>query len=457
MGEERFASGLSQTSSLNSHSKTERGEKDMGPFMELRIDRLLAALRERPEEILAAIDADPLLVKREAHGLVLANATKGLFTPQAEYQLFAKGIVYRRDPYRLVSLPLLKIYNLGERNVTVADIAELVHENARVHFLRKFDGSMIQRFQHEGRVHFTTRGILEGVALSPATDEDGLPQAKGFDYLAAARNIAKDKYPKLLEAIPAGDELTLILELLHPDARVITDYRGRKDLILLAAFDHRRHAYLTVSKLNEFAATHGLTVTDVLTPAGTTLAERIDALIAALVGSDEEGTVLVLEHGDEVIYRVKVKSPDYLKLLRLMLHCSYDATAAMLDSFAEVPNWETFEKYLKSLGTEKVPEEIVEQYRAHYDAFIAYLGDCERLRAWAQSHFETMKAELPSGDIRAVRKVFAERAKRQPHAPLLFSALDGRLSVKRIREHVSTPIDVSDALARVRSAAGNGS
>src|SRR5262249_41110829 len=106
-------------------------------IMELRIDRLLAQLRDEPAAILPAIDADPLLVKREAGGLVLANAGKQLFPPQAEHQLYAKGIVYRRDPYRLVSLPLLKIYNLGERNVTAHDLTALAGEGARLHFLRK--------------------------------------------------------------------------------------------------------------------------------------------------------------------------------------------------------------------------------------------------------------------------------------------------------------------------------
>src|SRR5713101_6716512 len=93
--------------------------------MELRLDRLLADLRDRPTDVLAAIDADPLLLKRESGGLVLANASQLLFTPQSQHQLYAKGIVYRRDPYRLVSLPLVKIYNMGERNVTVADLTAL--------------------------------------------------------------------------------------------------------------------------------------------------------------------------------------------------------------------------------------------------------------------------------------------------------------------------------------------
>src|SRR5215203_6033259 len=106
--------------------------------MELRLDRLLAELRERPESILAAIDTDPMLLKRTSGDLVLANASQALYTPVAQHQLYAKGIVYLRNPYRLVSLPLVKIYNVGERDVTVADLARLTDEpGVRLRFLRK--------------------------------------------------------------------------------------------------------------------------------------------------------------------------------------------------------------------------------------------------------------------------------------------------------------------------------
>src|SRR5947208_1668844 len=83
--------------------------------MNLRLDHLLEELRTRGAEILRAIDADPLLLKRQSGPLVLANAGPLLFTPQHPHQLYAKGIVYRRDPFEVVSLPLVKIYNLGER------------------------------------------------------------------------------------------------------------------------------------------------------------------------------------------------------------------------------------------------------------------------------------------------------------------------------------------------------
>src|SRR5689334_11947908 len=210
--------------------------------MELCLDRLLADLRRRTETILEAIDRDPLLVRRESGGLVLANAGQLLYTPQEEHQLFAKGIVYRRAPYRLVSLPLVKIYNVGEREVTVADLARLGAEpGTRLRFLRKIDGALVQAFRADGRAWFTTRGMIEGSKLR-AGPETGEARA-AFDYLGTVRRLAARRYPRLLEDEALLDGRTLVFELIHPQAQQVTNYGDREDLVLLACFDLRRFAY----------------------------------------------------------------------------------------------------------------------------------------------------------------------------------------------------------------------
>src|SRR5262245_33289230 len=105
--------------------------------MELRLDRLLFELRQHPAAILAAIDSDPMLIKRASGDLVLANASQALYTPVEQHQLYAKGIVYRRDPYRLVSLPLVKIYNVGERGMSAVELSGIAAEpEVRLRFLR---------------------------------------------------------------------------------------------------------------------------------------------------------------------------------------------------------------------------------------------------------------------------------------------------------------------------------
>jgi hypothetical protein len=426
--------------------------------MNLRLDHLLEELRSRDRDILAAIDADPLLVKRQVGALVLANAGPLLFTPTAPHQLFAKGLVYRREPFELVSLPLVKIYNLGERDVSVADLAGLAAEGpSRLHFLRKLDGTLVQRFQHEGRVYFTTRGMIEGAGAAGMQDEDAPESAKGFDFLGTARRLASRLYPALCEPRPEFEGLTLVFEFLHPETRVITNYGDRQDLVLLACFDRHEWRYRTYAELQELAAAHRLAVVDEFAPAGQTLAEQIDSLLATIAGTDQEGTVITIEHAHRVVYRVKVKSPDYLRVLKLVVTCTYARTVEMIAAHPEWTGWADCEAHLRAQGREQVPEEVLGFYREHYDAYTAYLADCDRLRAWAAEVAARLLAEAKAeaGDPaapRLLRKCFAARAVKLPLKALLFAAFDGRLTIAAVREVVRTPDEAKEAVGMLESA-----
>lgn len=419
--------------------------------MELRIDRLLSKLRGNAAAILDAIDRDPMLLKRPSGPLVLANASQALYTPQQEHQLFAKGIVYRRDPYRLVSLPLVKIYNLGERDVTVADLANLTAEpNVRLRYLRKIDGSLIQVFHHEGRIWFTTRGAIEGASSRPGRDNG--EDTSDFDYLGTARRLAAERYPRLLEDARWLDGRTLIFELIHPLAKKVTDYGERSDLILLGCFDMRRLSYSTYPEVVALAAEHGLTVVDALSPRGETLVEQIDDLLASLAGTDQEGYVLQFEDAREVIYRVKVKSPDYLRLMRALAECTYENLVAFMDENLRLKSWTDVEAFLRARGREAVPEEVLPFYRPHYERFAAYLADCERLCQWAMQTHDELDRQLggrQNQDAAAYRKSFAALATRYRPAALLFAALDGRLDRQRLRRLIRDPKQARQILSEL--------
>lgn len=421
--------------------------------MNLRLDHLLDELRANGVEILRAIDTDPLLVKRQSGSLILANAGPMLFTPQHPHQLYAKGIVYRREPFELVSLPLVKIYNLGERAVSIADLAGIVAEpgNARMHFLRKLDGTLLQRFQHDGRVYFTTRGMIEGGPCYGSFDEDAPARAANFDFLGTARTIAQAKYPALIEARPEFENVTLVFEFIHPETRVITNYGASEDLVLLACFDRADFRYRTYTELKTLAAAHGLAHVDEFSPPGHTLGEQIEGLLASIAGSDQEGTVITIEHGHRVVYRVKVKSPDYLRVLKLVVTCTYPRVVEMIDQHPEWRGWPDMESHLRSLGREQVPEEVLGFYREHFDTFTAYLADCERLRVWAMEVAARVRveaeAEVGTGNDRLLRKCFAARAVKLPHKGLVFAAFDGRLDVSAVRQTVRTPEEAKAAVA----------
>ncbi len=424
--------------------------------MNLRLDHLLEELRANTVEILRAIDTDPLLKKRQSGSLVLANASAALFTPQESHQLYAKGIVYRREPYELISLPLVKIYNLGEKAVSVADIAGIASApgNTRLHFLRKLDGTLLQRFQHNGRVYFTTRGMIEGGPSCDVQDEDAPASARNFDFLGAARRIAQAKYPALCEPRPEFENTTLVFEFIHPETRVITNYGDREDLVLLACFDRADFRYRTYAEVRELAHAHNFTHVDEFTPHGHTLGEQIESLLASIAGTDQEGTVITLEHGHRVVYRVKVKSPDYLRVLKLVVTCTYARTVEMLDANPQWQRWHDMESHLRSLGREQVPEEVLEFYREHYETHAGYLANCSRLRDWALAVAgdirKVAEAEAGTGNDRLLRKCFAARAVKSPLKALLFTAFDGALSLAAVREVCRNPEEAQDAVAKMQ-------
>jgi RNA ligase len=417
--------------------------------MRLRLDSLLADLLDRPETILGAVDADPMLIRRQSGDLVLANASKALYTPCEEHQLYAKGIVYRREPFRLVSLPLIKIYNAGEREVTVADLAAIASEpNVRLRFLRKMDGSLLQVFRDNGRVIFTTRGMIEGARWK--VDDDDEDRQPGFDYLAGAREMASRQHPQLLEDASILDGKTLLFELIHHAARKVTNYGDRADLTLIACFDHRRFAYVAYDELCQIAESSGLAVVESLSFAGD-LAAQIDALQSSLVGTDEEGAVLCFERGDEVIYRVKLKSPEYLQLMKLMAFCTYERTLEMIDQKGHIQTWENLRDLLQEQGRSRVPEEILGFYRAHWDRYQAYLADLARLRAWAEGRRDMLSeaVRIAGQPAHEFRKAFAARAIAEPSPALVFAALDGRLDAARLRKIVRSPEEAKEMLGKL--------
>lgn len=414
--------------------------------MNLRLDTLLARLRHDEAGLLAAIDADPLLLKKTSGDLVLANPSLELYTPQIEHQLFAKGIVYQRNPYRLVSLPLVKIYNLGEREVTVGDLAGILTEpGVRLHFLRKLDGSLIQTFAHDGRLWLTTRGTIEGMTRGPASI--------GFDFIGTGRKLLQRQAPELVAEPSKLQGRTLVFELLHPGDAHITRYGEREELVLIGAFDRRRMAYLGYGPLRELATELGLSIVDDFSPPGATLADQIEGLLMSLRGTDQEGSVLTFEAGGEVIYRVKVKTPDYLKLLRAMALCSYERAAEILEVEPNLTAWEQFETHLRGLGSEAIPEEVMPFYRPHFDRYRAFEAGCVELRDWAIGRLATVRAELDPALAQgtpAFRKAFAAAVIGRPGKTLLFAALDGKLDLAATRRMAGDLDGVGALLAEVQ-------
>lgn len=444
---------------------------DPDKAFDLRMDRLFVRLHEHPEEVLGQVHEDPKLLKRQPtegphQPLILANASKLLFSPEHVHQVYAKGLIYSRDPWRAVSVPYLKMYNYGERQ----DSFELANELAadpkvRVRFNEKLDGTMIQLFSTarlglgKPQVLVTTRGMMDGA--TPSDLASGM-----FDYLGHARAILQAQSPRVLDP-QAIAGLTLLWEFIHPEARIVTDYGERQELVLTGAVDFRDGPgrYIPRDELEQLAADLGAPIADEMKLPGDGLAERLDALREVLAGTDHEGAVLTFEGLDvlgrpAVLHRVKVKGADYLRLMRLFAYCTYDRTRDFLENNPELTSWAKFREFLMRQGSDEVPEEVLSTYRQHFEVWQKYRRVCVELVKVALSVYTgyTESAPRPSRDdapdeYRAWRKAFAAWAGGYGRLSwYFFSLADDRLNVELLHarfrgDHEAAQAALSDLQA----------
>lgn len=330
---------------------------------EFRINVLLNALREKTETLLTAIDTDPLLRRRERGDLVIANASKALFSPKQEHHLFAKGIVYRRNPYEVVSLPLLKVYNYGERaDVDTLTEEMLQDEDIYARLVFKDDGYMGQIFAYDGDVICTTRSVMEGTGT--VLEEE---------YTGLLRAIANMKYPCLLDPSFIGN-LSVICEVVHPSVDNITRYESERDIIVLAIFDRSQYRYWTNDEIREWCAAHGLRAVETLKES-VTLAEALDTVQD--MNEDKrlpEGAILLLEDDTGVVHRVKLKTESWVRAFGLRHQCTLKTVVTNCFEEPRFLEWKEFERFLKEEG--RAPEELLPRYQELHEEYSKWVRFC---------------------------------------------------------------------------------
>src|SRR4051812_47399400 len=108
--------------------------------------------------------------------------------------------------------PFGKFFNWGEREVIIPDESFVAYE--------KLDGSLgISYVDADGLPSIATRGSFTSYQAKRGTQ------------------ILRSKYAHTLDTILALGKVTLCFEILLPEYRIVVDYAGREDLVLLAAFD----------------------------------------------------------------------------------------------------------------------------------------------------------------------------------------------------------------------------
>lgn len=352
------------------------------------IPQILSDFRENEAGYIQRIIDDDNLVKREGPlGLTIANWSKGFYDVTAPHQLLAKGIVFN-DKLELVSLPLLKFYNLFEiRDKRYHQ--QLLTKGLRITAAKKYDGTMIQLFKYKGKYVFTTRGTFKS------------------EYTRAASTIALRKYKRSLARL--DDDKTYVFELIHPVSKNVVNYGDEQDLVLLAVYDRGYNQYYRTIELgfhhprtteyNEFQSFE-------------------DAVEWAKRNShDHEGYVLTLESKQQIVHRVKIKSDWYVEKFRMLYSINHKAVAKLY--WPDEPDWEAFRQL--------IPEEIEDTYQFYYDEYVDWV---KRLKSRVSDIYDKVDTSIE-------QKEFAMSHKGDEEFALIMNAYHGKLDIQDIAKRDS--------------------
>jgi RNA ligase len=213
------------------------------------------------------------------------------YTPKAQFDRhwtreteLSRGLMYDTRDGTVIGRPFPKFFNWGEREVVIPDEPFAAYE--------KLDGSLgISYVDADGLPSIATRGSF------------GSYQAK------RGTQVLRSTYAHTLDKILALREITLCFEIILPEYRIVVDYAGREDLVLLAAF--------------EIETGHEIDLDDPrLVDLGFPMARRYPAanleearaLVETPLFDNAEGVVVRFEGG----LRLKLKREEYQRLHRII-------------------------------------------------------------------------------------------------------------------------------------------
>jgi len=338
-------------------------------------------LRQLEEKKIISIQRHPTLP------LLIHN-----YTPMCQFQkawddlsLQCRGLITDLEG-NVVARPFRKFFNLSEHEghqVSGHEGFRLPAINWKQNFtaLKKYDGSLGILYLDGDRLRLATRGSFTS------------DQAEEGTAILYEKGYATPQYGYCL------GEFTYLFEIIYPQNRVVVDYKGMRDLILLDMIYNKTGEGVPYSIVESEAKRIGCPV-----------AERLPAtpelLQACSIGPDnEEGYVVRFDDG----MRVKIKFPEYVRLHRLV---------------TGVSNKSIWESLSDGRGIEELLERVPDEFNNWVRKTVKELRGAfdEHLNKATAVYLDT-KSRLGT----ASRKEYAlEFNQHRPYTSVLFSLLDGK-------------------------------
>jgi RNA ligase len=324
-----------------------------------------------PAELAKAVEIGH--VRKQSHPslpFVIYNYTEaaqyaGAWTPVT---LACRGLIVDESTGRVLARPLRKFFNHSEGH------APELRPTAPVNVTDKVDGSLGIVYRDGSGFAVATRGSFASEQARHATA------------------LLRTRYAGF--APPPG--LTVLAEIIYPANRIVVDYAGLDDLVLLGAVD------IATGRSYGPEAVPGWPGPVVESFTYATLAHAL----AAPARDGREGLVVHFADTDE---RVKIKYAEYVRLHRLVTGLSARTVWEVLVSGGD----------LDAL-TEPLPDEFHAWVRGVAAELTADVD--ERAKA-VEAEFDRIVADLPEG---WGRREFAGSAVRSENRGALFLRLDGK-------------------------------
>lgn len=289
----------------------------------------------------------------------------------------SRGIVFEVATGKIVALPFPKFFNVGEMPETY--LANLPNEPYTI--TKKMDGSLGIIYYYNGQWRVNTRGSFNSEQAIKATE-------------------MLSKYQMKL----VNKTQTLLVEIIYPENKIVVNYNGQEQLVLLAVIDNDRQTECsreTVLFLGKFI--------------GMPIVEEHDHTIEEMIAlqkilpKDEEGFVVRFESG----LRVKIKGHEYMRIHKII------ANMSPLSFWESMENGKVKVDYLMELPEEfkKEADLLTNQLESLYD----------RLKVEIQASVDTVLRNVGLGDMNdnEYRKSIAEYFKKNEilHKSCIFPIL----------------------------------
>ncbi len=331
---------------------------------------------------LRQLEADRLInIQRHPdYPLLISNYTQQCQYSAAwdDYTLICRGLITDLDG-ELVARPFPKFFNFHEHaNPKLPSIDWRQGFTAT----EKMDGSLGILFPAGGRLHMATRGNFSS---KQAKEGMAIFRDKGYDRFAY------------------DPEWTYLFEIIYPENRIILDYGGRRDLILLDVIHNDGQHSLSYDALTGIAGDIGCPVVRRIPLDSASEPAFLEFIRNPAPNS--EGIVVRFDDG----MRVKVKYEEYIRLHKLLTgvnarriwECLKDGEA-LEDFLDDVPD--EFYAWVRS---------IVKDINANFD----------RVHAEALAIFDGTRQRLGEASRKDYAAEFTGRGRL---SSVLFAMLDGR-------------------------------